>query len=149
MSLENDIQQKSFRSEYQKALLNIIYTHNYLNNIVNEFFKDYSITRQQYNVMRIIKGQSPKAASIQLIRDRMLDKMSDASRIVERLRIKNLVRREASPEDKRTVHITITDDGIRLLETIETRIEEVESSLRKLSVEEAAQLNKLLDKIRE
>lgn len=149
MSLENDIQQKSFRSEYQKALLNIIYTHNYLNNIVNEFFKDYSITRQQYNVMRIIKGQSPKAASIQLIRDRMLDKMSDASRIVERLRIKNLVRREASPEDKRTVHITITDDGIRLLETIETRIEEVESSLRKLTAEEAAQLNKLLDKIRE
>lgn len=149
MSLENDIQQKSFRSEHQKALLNIIYTHNFLNNIVNEFFKDYSITRQQYNVMRIIRGQSPKAASIQLIRDRMLDKMSDASRIVERLRIKNLVRREASPEDKRTVHITITDDGIRLLETIETRIEEVESSLRKLSVEEAAQLNKLLDKIRE
>ena len=149
MSLENDIQQKSFRSEYQKALLNIIYTHNFLNNIVNEFFKDYSITRQQYNVMRIIKGQSPKAASIQLIRDRMLDKMSDASRIVERLRIKNLVRREASPEDKRTVHITITDDGIRLLETIETRVQEVESSLRKLTAEEAAQLNKLLDKIRE
>lgn len=149
MSLENDIQQKSFRSEHQKALLNIIYTHNYLNNIVNEFFKDYSITRQQYNVMRIIKGQSPKAASIQLIRERMLDKMSDASRIVERLRIKNLVKREASPEDKRTVQITITEDGIKLLETIETRIEEVESSLRKLTVEEAAQLNTLLDKIRE
>jgi DNA-binding MarR family transcriptional regulator len=148
MSLENDIQQKVFRSEYQKALLNIIFTHNYLNNIVNDFFKDYSITRQQYNVMRIIKGQAPKAASIQLIRERMLDKMSDASRIVERLRIKDLVRREASEEDKRAVHITITDDGIKLLETIELRIEEVETSLRKLTLEEASQLNKLLDKIR-
>ncbi|HEX5168120.1 MAG TPA: MarR family transcriptional regulator [Cyclobacteriaceae bacterium] len=149
MSLENDIQQKSFRSEYQKALLNIIFTHNCLNNTVNDFFKDYSITRQQYNVMRIIRGQSPKAASIQLIRDRMLDKMSDASRIVERLRVKNLIKREASPEDKRTVDITITEDGIKLLETIELRIEEVESSIRKLSLEEAALLNKLLDKIRD
>jgi len=149
MSLEHDIQQKTFRSEYQKALLNILFTNNYLINIVNDFFKDYSITRQQYNVLRIIKGQLPKAASIQLIRDRMLDKMSDASRIVERLRVKNLIKRESNPDDKRTVHITITEDGLKLLESIELRVEEMEASIRKLSLEDTIQLNKLLDRIRE
>ena len=148
MSLEQDIQQKTFRSDYQKALLNILFTSNYLITIVNDFFKPYDITRQQYNVMRIVKGQLPKAASIQLIRDRMLDKMSDASRIVERLRIKNMVKREISPDDKRIVHITITDEGIKLLETIEMHVEEMEKSIKNLSPEEAAQLNNLLDKIR-
>ena len=125
MSLEQDIQQKTFRSDYQKALLNILFTSNYLIAIVNDFFKPYDITRQQYNVMRIVKGQLPKAASIQLIRDRMLDKMSDASRIVERLRLKNMVKREISPDDKRIVHITITEEGIRLLESIEMHVEEM------------------------
>lgn len=148
MSLEQDIQQKTFRSDYQKALLNILFTSNYLITIVNDFFKPYHITRQQYNVMRIIKGQLPKAASIQLIRDRMLDKMSDASRIVERLRLKNMVKREISPDDKRIVHVTITDEGIKLLESIEIHVEEMEKSIKNLSPEEAVQLNNLLDKIR-
>jgi DNA-binding MarR family transcriptional regulator len=148
MSLEQDIQQQTFRSEYQKALLNILFTSNYLIAIVNDFFKPYDITRQQYNVMRIVKGQLPKAASIQLIRDRMLDKMSDASRIVERLRLKNMVKREISPDDKRIVHITITDQGIKLLESIEMHVEEMEKSIKNLSPEEAGQLNNLLDKVR-
>jgi DNA-binding MarR family transcriptional regulator len=148
MSLETDIQQQTFRSEYQKALLNILFTSNYLIAIVNDFFKPYDITRQQYNVMRIVKGQLPKAASIQLIRDRMLDKMSDASRIVERLRLKNMVKREISPDDKRIVHISITDEGIKLLDSIEMHVEEMEKSMKNLSREEAVQLNKLLDKIR-
>ena len=148
MSLEQDIQQKTFRSDYQKALLNILFTGNYLITIVNDFFKPYRITRQQYNVMRIIKGQSPKAASIQLIRDRMLDKMSDASRIVERLRLKNMVKREISQDDKRIVNVSITEEGIKLLESIEIRVEEMEKSIKNLSLEEATQLNNLLDKIR-
>jgi len=148
MSLEQDIQQKTFRSDYQKALLNILFTSNYLITIVNDFFKPYHITRQQYNVMRIVKGQLPKAASIQLIRDRMLDKMSDASRIVERLRLKNMVKREISPDDKRIVHISITEEGLKLLESIEIHVEEMEKSIKNLSLEEAAQLNDLLDKIR-
>jgi DNA-binding MarR family transcriptional regulator len=128
--------------------LNILFTSNYLVTVVNDFFKPYDITRQQYNVMRIVKGQLPKAASIQLIRDRMLDKMSDASRIVERLRVKNMVKREISPDDKRIVHVTITDEGIKLLESIEVYVEEMERSIKNLSPEEAAQLNNLLDKVR-
>ena len=148
MSLEQDIQQKTFRSEYHKALLNVIYTHNVIINDINGFFKHYDITRQQYNVLRILRGQSPEPATVQLIRDRMLDKMSDASRIVERLRVKELVDRTLSTEDKRTVRITITDKGIGLLELMETCIEDLEKGIRNLTEGEAQQLNELLDKIR-
>lgn len=146
-SLEEALQQKSFRSVYQKALLNIMFTNNFFINTLNDFFKNYEITRQQYNVLRILRGQS-KPASIQLIRGRMLDKMSDASRIVERLRLKNLVSREESEKDKRTVQISITETGIQLLERIESSIEELEKSLTVLSEQEVTQLNELLDKIR-
>jgi DNA-binding MarR family transcriptional regulator len=148
MSLEQDIQQKTFRSEYHKALLNVIYTHNVIINDINGFFKHYDITRQQYNVLRILRGQFPEPATVQLIRDRMLDKMSDASRIVERLRVKELVDRTLSTEDKRTVRITITDKGIGLLELMETCIEDLEKGIRNLTEGEAQQLNELLDKIR-
>jgi DNA-binding MarR family transcriptional regulator len=148
MSLEQDIQQKTFRSEYHKALLNVIYTHNVIINDINGFFKNYDITRQQYNVLRILRGQFPEPATVQLIRDRMLDKMSDASRIVERLRVKELVDRTLSTEDKRTVRITITDKGIGLLELMETCIEDLEKGIRNLTEGEAQQLNELLDKIR-
>lgn len=149
MSLEHDIQQKTFRSEYHKALLNIVYTHNFLLNESNSFFKDHSVTRQQYNVLRILRGQHPGGATVQLIRERMLDKMSDASRIVERLRSKGMVTRELSIKDKRTVNITITQDGIGLLESMESHIDSLEKAIRSLTEEEARQLNELLDKIRE
>lgn len=149
MSLEHDIQQKTFRSEYHKALLNIIYTHNVLLNESNSFFKHYSVTRQQYNVLRILRGQHPGGATVQLIRERMLDKMSDASRIVERLRSKGMVTRELSTKDKRTVRITITENGIGLLESMESCIDDLEKAIRNLTEKEARQLNDLLDKIRE
>jgi hypothetical protein len=93
MSLEQEIRQTTFRSEFHKALLNLIYTHNVLINSSAGFFKSYGITRQQYNVLRILRGQHPAGATIQMIRERMLDKMSDASRIVERLRAKRLASR--------------------------------------------------------
>src|SRR5690606_24496224 len=149
MSLEHDIQQKTFRSEYHKALLNIVYTHNFLLNESNNFFKHYSVTRQQYNVLRILRGQHPGGATVQLIRERMLDKMSDASRIVERLRAKGMVTRELSTKDKRTVSITITKDGITLLESMESCIEDLEKGIRNLTEQEAQQLNELLDEIRD
>src|ERR1700755_2598979 len=102
MSLEEDIQQKAFRNEYQKAILNIMYTHNYLVGRMTDVFKKFDITRQQYNVLRILRGQYPDPASINLIKDRMLEKMSDTSRIVERLRLKGLVQREDGKSDKRS-----------------------------------------------
>jgi DNA-binding MarR family transcriptional regulator len=149
MSLEKDIQQKEFRSESQKAILNILYTCYFVQDQMNSLFKKYDITRQQYNVLRILRGQYPGHASVNLIRDRMLDKMSDASRIVERLRLKELVTRKSAERDKRAVEVTITEAGLRLLEEMQQAVDEFESLLDNLSDEETRQLNGLLDKIRE
>lgn len=148
MSLEQDIQQRSFRNEHQKAILNILYTQNYLVGRMTEVFKKYDLTRQQYNVLRILQGQNPQPASINLIKERMLEKMSDTSRIVERLRLKNLIQREGGKSDKRAAEISITPSGIELLKTMQADVYEIEKSLSGLTEEEARELNKLLDKIR-
>jgi DNA-binding MarR family transcriptional regulator len=148
MSLENDIQQREFRNEYHKALLNIIYTNNHVVNSLSEIFKHYDLTRQQYNVLRILKGRLPNSASINLIKDRMLDKMSDTSRIVERLRIKGLIARKGNEKDKRAVEVTITEKGLALLDAMEPEVSQTDKVLGELTAEEASQLNALLDKIR-
>jgi DNA-binding MarR family transcriptional regulator len=148
MSLENELQQK-FRSEPQKAILNILYTSYFIQDQMNTLFKKYDITRQQYNVLRILRGQHPGHASVNLIRDRMLDKMSDASRIVERLRLKEMVVRKNAQNDKRAVEVTITESGLALLREMEKPVEAFDSLLRNLSEDETRQLNTLLDKIRE
>jgi DNA-binding MarR family transcriptional regulator len=149
MSLENDIQQREFRSESQKAILNILYTCYFIQDKMNTLFKKYDITRQQYNVLRILRGQYPGHASVNLIRDRMLDKMSDASRIVERLRIKELVVRKSAEKDKRAVEVTITEAGLKLLDEMQHSVDEFESLLHNLSEEETRLLNTLLDKVRD
>jgi DNA-binding MarR family transcriptional regulator len=148
MSLEDDIQQKAFRNEYQKAILNIIYTHNYLVGMMTDVFKQFDITRQQYNVLRILRGQYPDPASINLIKDRMLEKMSDTSRIVERLRLKGLVQRQDGKSDKRSAEVTITLEGLDLLKKMQGPVDELESVLTSLSIDEARELNTLLDKLR-
>jgi DNA-binding MarR family transcriptional regulator len=148
MSLSKDIHQREFRSEYQKAMINIMYTHNQLIGNMSDIFKGYDITRQQYNVLRILRGQFPGHASVNVIKDRMLDKMSDTSRIVERLRIKGLITRADCLSDKRSVEIRITNAGLELLDKMERPVEELESLLHNLTYEETRQLNHLLDKIR-
>lgn len=148
MSLENELQQK-FRNEPQKAILNILYTSYFIQDRMNTLFKQFDITRQQYNVLRILRGQHPGHASVNLIRERMLDKMSDASRIVERLRLKGMVIRKNAEKDKRAVEVTITDVGLDLLREMERPVEEFDFLLRNLSEDETRQLNTLLDKIRE
>ena len=149
MSLENDIQQSEFRNESQKAILNILFTSYFIQDKMNMVFKQFDITRQQYNVLRILRGQYPGHASINLIRDRMLDKMSDASRIVERLRIKDLAQRKSAEKDKRAVEVTITENGLKVLEEMQQAVNQFESLLSNLNEEETLQLNLLLDKIRD
>jgi DNA-binding MarR family transcriptional regulator len=148
MSLAQDIQQKEYRSEYHKAILNILYTHNYLVTHMTEVFKEYDITRQQYNVLRILRGQFPGHASVNLIKDRMLDKMSDTSRIVERLRLKGFISRTDCQKDKRSVEIRITSGGLELLDRMDERVNQFERLLQNLSVAETRELNLLLDKLR-
>lgn len=148
MSFEQDIQQEDFQNEYQKALLNMLFTNYYMVDKMNGVFKKHDITRQQYNVMRILRGQLPGHASINLIKDRMLDKMSDASRIVERLRVKGFVTREFCEKDKRSVEVRITQTGLAVLDKMQTEVNAFEDILHNLTEDETHTLNHLLDKVR-
>ena len=148
MSIAEDIQQSTFVSEHHKALINILYTHNYLINNMNKVFKKYDVTRQQFNVLRILRGNQPEHSNINLIKERMIDKMSDASRIVERLKIKGLVERKINRLDRRSVDIIITEKGLELLSEMDEEFHLFETPLKNLDEVEANELNTLLDKIR-
>ncbi len=148
MRLEDEIVQKEFLDENHKALVNIIYTHSFLMNKMTGFFKSTGITRQQFNVLRILRGQYPTSANLNLIKSRMLDKMSDASRIVERLRVKKLIDRRQSKHDRREVEITINESGLKLLEGTDSEIGKFYQMFDSLSTDELQQLNQLLDKFR-
>lgn len=147
MSIEKDINQRKFRNEYQKGIINIIYTYNWLNEELKSFFQKGNITSQQYNILRILRGAGAPLTTLQ-IRQRMLDKMSDTSRIVDRLIIKGLAKKEICKEDKRLVDISITDKGMKLLEKMDVHEVDMEAILDSLSAEEAKKLNILLDKLR-
>ncbi|MDH5602637.1 MAG: MarR family transcriptional regulator [Cyclobacteriaceae bacterium] len=148
MRIEDEIKQEKFDDEFHKALINILFTHNYLINGINQTLKEYQITRQQYNVLRILKGKHPKSTQIYHIKDRMLDKLSDASRIVDRLKKKGLVEKTESVDDKRAVDIKISKKGLYLLQKLDAPAKQFNEMLRSLTKEEARQLNQLLDKIR-
>jgi DNA-binding MarR family transcriptional regulator len=147
MTLEKDINQQIFRSEYQKSIINLIYTFNWVNEKLNRSFEPFDITQQQFNILRILRGAGEPLSTLQ-IRQRMLDKMSDTSRIVDRLVKKGLVKKSTCREDRRLVDVLLTDKGKKLLQTMDGLNEEMEAVFKYLSEDEARQLNKLLDKIR-
>lgn len=149
MKLEDEIKQKTFRNNHQKATINLIYTHNWLIDQLKTIFKGYGITIQQYNVLRILRGQYPKPVTTSAIRDRMLDRMSDASRIVDRLYKKKLVKRSTCPHDKRLVDVLLSKEGLQLIEMMSTEDTRLDKILSRLSEEELGQLNDLLDKLRD
>lgn len=148
MNLKDEIK-SSFKSEKQKALVNILYTSNALSLVFNGLFKKFNISKEQYNVLRILRGQHPKPSSINVICERMLDKSSNASRLVEKLRLKELVERVSCPEDRRQVNVTITDLGLSLLEEIEIDLVPLENKIGNLNSNELEELNRLLDRFRE
>lgn len=149
MKLEDAIKQNNpFKSVRQKAIVNIFFTSNWLSNLHKEVFKPYDITPQQYNVLRILRGQHPNPISTSLIRERMLDRMSDVSRIVDRLVKKKLVIRKTCLSDKRLVDVLISKEGLNLLSEIDDRTGTIEGLLSGITEEEAALLSDLLDKVR-
>jgi DNA-binding MarR family transcriptional regulator len=148
MGIEQDINQTKFRNIQQKAAINFIYTYNWMNERMKTFFDLHAITQQQFNILRILRGAGQPLSTLQ-IRQRMLDKMSDTSRIVDRLVIKNLVKKVVCKADKRLVDISITDNGKKLLAKIDLRQSELDGVLGRLSNADAVILNKLLNKIRE
>jgi DNA-binding MarR family transcriptional regulator len=148
--LEDEIKQSTFQSEGQKAYLNILYTAGWLSLRQAAAFRPYGLTLPQFNVLRILRGQHPKPATVALLIDRMLDKTSNASRIVDKLEEKKLVTRTVCPANRRAVDICITEAGLDLLGQIdESGLTDIrQSGMKALSESEAAQLNELLDKIR-
>ena len=142
--ISKDIQTK-FPNSKIKALLNIIYTANWINSHQNTFFKPYGISPQQYNILRILRGANA-AISVQTIKDRMLERSPNATRLMDKLCAKNLIQRIPCPDDRRVVHIEINQEGLNLLAKIDKDFKE--DLLKNLTVKEAKQLSDLLDKIR-
>ena len=149
MKLEEEIQQKKFRSEKQKAIVNIYYTNCFISSKFESLLKKFGLTLQQYNILRILRGQNGKAIAMGDIKNRMLDKNSDVSRIVERLKIKKLIERKICRSDHRQMDVKITQRGLDLLSKIDGIEQRSDKILSKLSTKEVKQLNDLLDKIRD
>jgi DNA-binding MarR family transcriptional regulator len=149
MEIEKEIRQQSpFSSEYEKMVVNILFTSGWLDGINNGRLKPFGITTQQYNILRILRGQHPKPATVNMLIERMLDKSSNASRLVEKLRIKGYVSRSSSESDKRAVNVHITDKGLQMLNKIGESQKEFEKQFQTLTKTEAAQLSAMLDKLR-
>ena len=147
MSLDKDIRSSRFRNDYHKAIVNIVYTNNWIMERNKEVFERGDITPQQYNILRILRGAKEPLSTLQ-IRQRMLDKMSDTSRIVDRLLKKDLVKKVVCISDKRLVDVTITPKGLDLLIDLDKYNDELDNVLSKISQDEVSTLNQLLDKIR-
>lgn len=148
MKIEDEIKQKKFNSEYSKLTINLVYTGNRINLKTNELLKDKNLTIQQFNVLRILRGQYPEPATVNLIIDRMLDKMSNASRIIDKLENKKLVIRKMNRVDKRCADVLITEKGLDLLKELDIVVKNNEKNNIHLSLEEVKILNDLLDKLR-
>ena len=149
MGIEKDIQQAKFRNAHQKAGINLIYTLAWLKEKTKLIFEAEGITSQQFNILRILRGSFPQPLSTLQIRERMLEKMSDTSRIVDRLIAKGLVKKVTCKQDRRLVDVIITDKGKKLLDRLDTRQDEIDGVLSHLSEKDANILSDLLDKIRD
>jgi DNA-binding MarR family transcriptional regulator len=146
MELEEEIKQTNFRNEFHKAFLNVVYSANWLQNRQAQYFREFDLTGPQFNILRILRGQHPKPATVNLLIDRMLDKTSNASRIVDKLVLKDLVTRRQCEHDRRTVDVLITGKGLEMLQKIDEA--NFPFGVKNLTETEARELNLLLDKIR-
>lgn len=149
-SIEADIKQTTpFRSPYVRAIVNLMFTNNWVVDGQTRLLKPFGLTLQQYNVLRILRGQTPNPVKVSDITERMLDKMSNASRLVDKLVLKKLVLRTECPSDRRAVDVVITEAGLALLKKIDVELAEWDKQQhRKLTEEEASHLSHLLDRIR-
>jgi DNA-binding MarR family transcriptional regulator len=149
MKLEEEIKQKKFRSEFQKLIINILFTGNSIQASQNKLFKPSGISLQQFNILRILRGQHPNPATLGLIQERMLDKNSNASRLVDKLKLKKMVDRKESKTDRRQVDIVITQKGLDTLAELDVLIQKQEYFLNILSETEAKKMNEFLDQLRD
>jgi len=148
MKIEEAIKQKEFKDPYNKAIVNLLYTQSHIVSQQSSLFKPFGLSPEQYNVLRILRGQNGNPITVSSIQERMLNRMSNASRLVEKLKQKGLVIREESARDRRQVDVLITDKGLEVLQKLEASIYRLNREFVKLNEEEVNQLNDLLDRLR-
>lgn len=149
MKLEDEIHQKTFKSPQQKLAINILFTSNWLNSKYEHIFKGLNLTHQQYNVLRILRGQNPKPCSLKYIKERMLDKMSDTSRILDKLVSKGYASREVCPDDRRSINASISEKGLALLKKLDFIDDITGDIFKNLPANKIEKLNELLDNLRD
>ena len=147
MSIEEAIHQKKFKNELHRLVVNILYTSSLLHAKHSKILKPYRISSEQYNVLRILRGQHPKQSTVTVIQERMLDKSSNASRLIDKLFKKDLVYRKECKSDRRQVDVKITDKGLELLEKLEAQVDELHSDLDNITEKEASIVNEVLNRI--
>ncbi len=148
MKIEEEIKQKKFDNEYQKATLNIIFTASWLSSEIHGVLKPFGLSQEQFNVLRILRGQNPNPCSLGTITERMIDKMSNATRLVEKLRKNDLVSREICPTNRRKVDICITEEGLKLLEQIDPALLKKFEEIQRVEDKDLEVLNAMLDTMR-
>ena len=148
MRIEEEIEQKEFKNPYQKLHINLVYTVNWIRDQNKQVFKDFGVTLQQYNVLRILRGVYPQVKSAGEIKQVMLDKSPDLTRLLDRLVFKKLVEREICAGNRRKMDIKITEEGLKLLSEMDNVISKADSALFNLTEKEAEYMSDLLDKIR-
>lgn len=148
MSIENDIKQSRFTDEYHKLAVNLMFTASWLGDKHQQLIKPYGITMPQFNILRILRGQKGAPLSVNELIARMIDKSSNASRLVDKLEEKGYVLRKVCPEDRRQVEVSITEEGLTFIGSLDAPMQNMRTYLENLSIEEAEMLNQLLDKMR-
>jgi DNA-binding MarR family transcriptional regulator len=146
MTLESKLQSK-FKTPQHKLGVNLLYTSHLISYLLHQQFKDLEITHQQYNVLRILRGQYPEPCNLKLIKERIIDRMSDVSRIVDKLIIKQFVERKECKSDRRNVDLIITDKGLKLLSSLDHINESFLDLFKNLNDQDIKTLNSLLDKL--
>jgi DNA-binding MarR family transcriptional regulator len=148
MKFKEAVKQRTFRSNQAEAALNIIFTANWLDDVIRSSIKDYNITPEQYNVLRILKGKHPDAYALQEIRDRMLNRWSNVSRLVDKLKKKGYLTRQQLESNRRKVEIRLTEKGFELLDDLDKSPPAGSLFDHGLSSNKAKQLTNLLDEFR-
>jgi len=148
MKLEDELKQKTFTDPFLKASLNILVTADRISAATSALLKPFGISNEQYNVLRILRGQHPNVSPLRLITERMISKSSNATRLVEKLRHKGLVDRTICESNRRQVEIVITDSGLRLLDELDPLVKTTTAEMNRITKSESQELNRILDKIR-
>jgi DNA-binding MarR family transcriptional regulator len=148
LKLEDEIKQRKFKNSSQKAILNIIFTANWINSIFRDIFKPFGVTQQQYNVLRILKGRYPGTVNPTEIKDVMLDKNPDLTRLCDRMHANGWLQRDIDETNRRKMNITITEKGLDLLARIQPVLESAEGQFTYMTDEAKEQLSSLLDQFR-